>query len=107
MPAIAKGSLRDQSAFYWHLGDFRAIHEYDEDILARKSLDFSDYTDMAWDDFLQMQIAPFQAAHLPVHLGIGNSGNQATTGKSGNPAGNDLESALAMSKRTRWVGQSL
>jgi len=72
MPAIAKGSSRDQAAFYWHLGDFRAIYEYDEDILARKSLDFSDYTDMAWDDFLQMQIAPFQAAHLPVYLGIGN-----------------------------------
>lgn len=72
MPAIAKGALRDQAAFYWHLGDFRAIYEYDEDILARKSVDFSDYTKIAWDDFLQMQIAPFEAAHLPVFLGIGN-----------------------------------
>ena len=72
MPAIARGASRDQAAFYWHLGDFRAIYEYDEDMLSRKSMDFSDYTKMAWDDFLQMQIAPFQAAHLPVFLGIGN-----------------------------------
>jgi hypothetical protein len=42
MPAIAKGSFRDQAPFYWHLGDFRAIYEYDEDILARKSVDFTD-----------------------------------------------------------------
>lgn len=72
MPAIAKGAAHDQAAFYWHLGDFRALYEYDEDILARKSMDFGDYTKTAWDDFLQMQIAPFQAAHLPVFLGIGN-----------------------------------
>lgn len=72
MPAIARGAARDQAAFYWHLGDFRAIYEYDEDILARKSMDFGEYTKTAWDDFLKMQIAPFQSAHLPVFLGIGN-----------------------------------
>ncbi len=33
MPGIAAGVLRDQAEFYWHLGDFRAIYDFDEDIL--------------------------------------------------------------------------
>src|ERR1700688_178008 len=32
MPAIAAGVARDQPSFYWHLGDFRAIYAFDEDI---------------------------------------------------------------------------
>jgi hypothetical protein len=29
MPAIAAGVHQDQAAFYWHLGDFRAIYDFD------------------------------------------------------------------------------
>ena len=31
MPAIAAGVKKYNSAFYWHLGDFRAIYKFDED----------------------------------------------------------------------------
>ena len=31
MPAIAAGVLKDGAAFYWHLGDYRAIYMFDED----------------------------------------------------------------------------
>ena len=31
MPAIAAGVHRDHAAFYWHLGDFRAINDFDQD----------------------------------------------------------------------------
>ena len=32
MPAIASGVVHDGAAFYWHLGDFRAIYKFDEDM---------------------------------------------------------------------------
>ncbi len=32
MPAIAAGVRRANASFYWHLGDFRAIYTFDEDI---------------------------------------------------------------------------
>jgi len=35
MPAIAAGVLASQSEFYWHLGDFRAIYTFDEDMVPR------------------------------------------------------------------------
>jgi len=75
MPAIAAGVQKSGASFYWHLGDFRAIHNFDEDIqhqpehLARP-ITISDYEQLAWDDFLQNQIAPF--SRFPVFLGIGN-----------------------------------
>jgi calcineurin-like phosphoesterase family protein len=75
MPAIATGVMHHGASLYWHLGDFRALYNFDEDIqhepehLARP-LSISDYEQVAWDDFLQNQIAPF--AHVPVFLGIGN-----------------------------------
>ena len=34
MPAIAKGAALNQAAFYWHLGDFRAIYRFDQDYQA-------------------------------------------------------------------------
>lgn len=72
MPAIAAGVLHDQAAFYWHLGDFRAIHDFDQDY---KQLNTTgplliDYQNAAWDDFIQNQLAPF--GDTPVFLGIGN-----------------------------------
>jgi hypothetical protein len=72
MPAIAQGAAQYHAQFYWHLGDFRAIYEYDEDLSTRRSLDFDDYQKKAWGDFVDMQISPFEALQLPVFLGIGN-----------------------------------
>jgi hypothetical protein len=75
MPAIAAGVIQSGARFYWHLGDFRAIYTFDEDIQHQpehlaKPLDISDYEDTAWDDFTRSQMTPF--GELPVFLGIGN-----------------------------------
>jgi hypothetical protein len=76
MPAIAAGAASNGAAFYWHLGDFRALYDFDEDILQQRKvsgagkLSISDYFKLAWDDFLQNQVAPFGA--MPVYLSIGN-----------------------------------
>lgn len=81
MPAIAAGAARHHAEFYWHLGDFRWISQPDKDILdevdqktgmARQSISSDQYQKTAWDDFLQMQIQPFDETHVPVFLGIGN-----------------------------------
>ena len=77
MPAVAAGAASAGAAFYWHLGDFRALYDFDADLLqARKvagetrPLTIADYQRTAWDDFLQSQIAHFGA--IPVSLAIGN-----------------------------------
>ena len=77
MPAIAAGAHRDGADFYWHLGDFRAIYMYDEDIvppaqlgIPARPMTISLYESMAWPDFIARQLAPF--GELPVFLGIGN-----------------------------------
>src|SRR5215472_9944194 len=73
MPAIARGVAADGARFYWHLGDFRALADFDEDMLGRTSggkLTVREYLNTAWDDFIQNQIVPF--GNLPVFLGIGN-----------------------------------
>ena len=75
MPAIAAGVTNSGASFYWHLGDYRAIYNFDEDMQHQpehlaKPLDIYDYEETAWDDFLRSQIASF--GKLPVFLGIGN-----------------------------------
>jgi hypothetical protein len=72
MPAIAAGVHHDQATFYWHLGDFRAIYDFDEDYrqLSAGSPLIIDYEKNAWDDFIQNQLAPF--APTPIYLAIGN-----------------------------------
>ena len=77
MPAIALGVRRSGAQFYWHLGDFRAIYTFDEDMvppaqlgLPSKPITISQYEGSAWPDFLAHQIAPF--ADLPVFLSPGN-----------------------------------
>lgn len=75
MPAIAAGVKEKRASFYWHLGDFRAIYTFDEDLQHQpeyiaKPLSISSYEDRAWDDFIESQIAPFSP--IPVFLGIGN-----------------------------------
>jgi Calcineurin-like phosphoesterase len=81
MPTIAQDAARHSPAFYWHLGDFRALYKFDEDILGqidgktgkpRGTMNITDYDRMAWDDFIQHQVAPFEQARIPVFLGIGN-----------------------------------
>jgi hypothetical protein len=75
MPGITAQVLADQAAFYWHLGDFRAIYAIDEDIRHQpehldKPMTMDEYRAIAWPDFLENQIVPFGA--VPVFLGIGN-----------------------------------
>jgi hypothetical protein len=75
MPAIAAGVHKDAASFYWHLGDFRAIYNFDEDMQHEpehiaKPLNIAGYLQSAWDDFIQSQLIPFGAT--PVYLGLGN-----------------------------------
>jgi hypothetical protein len=77
MPAIAAGAAVQAAQFYWHLGDLRAIYDFDQDILhsketmARKAaLAIADYERIAWDDSIQHQLAAF--GEIPVFVGIGN-----------------------------------
>lgn len=75
MPAIAAGVKADRADFYWHLGDFRAIYTFDEDIEhqpehLKKPLTISDYESLAWTDFIESQLMPFGS--LPVFLAVGN-----------------------------------
>lgn len=77
MPAIAAGVHDDGARFYWHLGDFRWIYDFDQDILAgpeyrdgKQHLSIFEYQRLAWSDFIARQLVPF--GETPVHLGIGN-----------------------------------
>jgi len=72
MPAIAKKVLDDHAAFYWHLGDFRAMNGMDQDWLQTAGPDpgILKYEAEAWLDFIQNQLGPFGG--LPVYLGKGN-----------------------------------
>lgn len=75
MPAIAAAAAKDHAAFYWHLGDLRAIYGVDEDYQHSpehrgKTIAKDDYLKDTWDDFIQNQLGPFGS--IPVFVGIGN-----------------------------------
>jgi hypothetical protein len=77
MPAVAQGVRDNRAEFYWHLGDFRAMNAFDEDMvppaklgLSTKPITLSQYQSAAWPDFIAHQIAPF--GDLPVFLSPGN-----------------------------------
>src|ERR1700759_2725150 len=77
MPAIAAGVLKDGAKFYWHLGDYRAIYDFDEDMVAPPSLHLnqphltiSAYLSTAWPDFIKNQLTPF--GDLDTFIAIGN-----------------------------------
>jgi hypothetical protein len=76
MPAIAKSALAQNPAFYWHLGDYRAIYRFDQDYWQvhqtpdPRAIAISDYLQNAWDDFIANQLKPFGGT--PVFLAIGN-----------------------------------
>jgi hypothetical protein len=80
MPAIADSVLKSGAQFYWHLGDFRAIADFDEDMVPPASLNLNaphmtirDYLAKAWPDFIEHQLRPF--GKLEVFIGIGNHEN--------------------------------
>lgn len=77
MPAIAAGVQKDGAKFYWHLGDYRAIYDFDEDMVAPPSLHLnqphltiSAYLSSAWPDFIKNQLNPF--GDLDTFIAIGN-----------------------------------
>jgi Calcineurin-like phosphoesterase len=75
MGGIAAAVRADGAKFYWHLGDFRASSDFDQDLLAApeyrsKHLAIADYQRIEWDDFISQQIDPF--GDIPVYLAIGN-----------------------------------
>jgi hypothetical protein len=75
MPAIAADALKHHVAFYWHLGDLRAIYGPDQDYVQQatrdgKPTDLGDYLNHAWDDFIENQVQPW--GETPFYLGIGN-----------------------------------
>jgi hypothetical protein len=83
MPAIAEKVREDGVAFYWHLGDFRAIHGVDQDFAkTHPGVGVADYLKLAWPDFIQEQLNPF--GDLPVYLGLGN--HETISPKSRNEA---------------------
>jgi hypothetical protein len=72
---VAHSTARYQPAFYWHLGDLRAIYKIDEDMAAEAQkkgeyLSCKSYLPDAWPDFIKHQIAPFGTTRF--YIGIGN-----------------------------------
>jgi hypothetical protein len=72
MPAIAAGVKANNAAFYWHLGDFRALYKVDEDMehASKTPYTVSNYLSAAWPDFIRHQVGSFSPT--PVFLAIGN-----------------------------------
>ncbi|MGH9637767.1 MAG: hypothetical protein ACRD72_23260, partial [Candidatus Angelobacter sp.] len=75
VPSIAASARKNKAAFYWHLGDLRAISGVDEDYQPGpehrgKVIQKDEYLKDAWDDFIQHQIGAFGS--MPVVVGIGN-----------------------------------
>ena len=73
MPAIAAGVAAHNAEFYWHLGDFRAIYDFDQDYRQThtgRGATIIAYETNAWQDFIDSQLSFFGA--MPVYLGIGN-----------------------------------
>lgn len=77
MPAIAAAVIAEKDDFYWHMGDFRAMSNPDQDLVsmlpAGAQLSKADYQKIAWDDFLKHQMTSFGS--FPVFLGRGNHEN--------------------------------
>ncbi len=73
MPLIAADATKTGAQFYWHLGDLRAMYDFDDDIVKRpnqRKPTISDYGRIAWQDFIDNEIAPWGST--PFFLGIGN-----------------------------------
>ncbi|HXA20579.1 MAG TPA: hypothetical protein VN380_26605 [Thermoanaerobaculia bacterium] len=77
MPAIAAAASKDGAKFYWHLGDWRAIYTFDQDMvqaatMAGKSLQLQSYLFTAFQDAIDNQLKPFEKKGISVYVGIGN-----------------------------------
>ncbi|MEA2166205.1 MAG: hypothetical protein QOK37_4332 [Thermoanaerobaculia bacterium] len=77
MPAIAEGAKNNNARFYWHLGDWRAIYNFDEDmaqaaVMAGTPLQVQSYLKGAFKDALDNQLKPFDDRGVGVFVGIGN-----------------------------------
>jgi hypothetical protein len=71
MPSIAAGARQSGAAFYWHLGDLRAIYDFDEDFRQlHPNANIYEYLNGAWPEFQRDQIEPF--GDIPFVVGIGN-----------------------------------
>lgn len=71
MPSIAAAARTDHAAFYWHLGDLRAIYDFDEDFrLLHPKANIAEYLSTAWLDFERNQVESFGT--MPFFLAIGN-----------------------------------
>jgi hypothetical protein len=71
MPSIAAGAHANNAAFYWHLGDLRAIYDFDDDYRHRNpQAPIIEYLRAAWIDFQRSQVDPF--GDTPFFIGIGN-----------------------------------
>jgi hypothetical protein len=71
MPSIAADARVNQAVFYWHLGDLRAIYDFDEDFRTlHPKATVAEYLNTAWLDFQRNQIDQFGT--MPFFLGIGN-----------------------------------
>jgi hypothetical protein len=71
MPSIAADARAHRAVFYWHLGDLRAIYDFDEDFRAlHPKATIAEYLSTAWLDVQRSQIESFGT--LPFFLGIGN-----------------------------------
>ncbi|MEA2338163.1 MAG: hypothetical protein QOE82_2170 [Thermoanaerobaculia bacterium] len=79
MPAIAQAAKNNDAKFYWHLGDWRAIYTFDEDMVQaafvadpKKPLQIQNYLMNALGDAVDNQLKPFDKLGVPVYAGIGN-----------------------------------
>ncbi len=74
MPLIAADATQQGAQFYWHLGDFRAMFQMDEDMTLRaqpkREMSITDYINAAWPDAIENQLAAFGS--MPFYVGIGN-----------------------------------
>jgi hypothetical protein len=72
MPAIAAGAAAHEAAFFWHLGDFRAMYSIDEDFAdqTKNPVTLDEYGKRAWQGFIENQLNAF--GKTPVFLAIGN-----------------------------------
>jgi Calcineurin-like phosphoesterase len=71
MPAVAQRVKQDGAVFYWHLGDYRAIYDFDQDFKSQHpNATILQYESDSWPDFVEHQLLPF--GQLPVYLGLGN-----------------------------------
>ena len=74
MPLIAAAATQQGAQFYWHLGDFRAMFQMDEDMTLRaqpkREMSITDYINAAWPDAIDNQLGAFGS--MPFYAGIGN-----------------------------------